>query len=161
MNARTLIVVGSIVLLALIQIGGWAQTKYVPKENEEIYGTWINNQDKGDLFHPQKVILTAGKVVMYFKISDTDPSADGDMTWQIGSKWTDSEGNVWYKTFGTHLAGMFKGYNWQELDEISKSGTVWESELNPIGKTDFDSDNYPPKIYPESFHYRILYRSAN
>ena len=34
MKGRMLIVGASTVLLALIQIGAWAQSKYVPKENE-------------------------------------------------------------------------------------------------------------------------------
>jgi len=57
----------------------YAQTtnlgKYIPKPNEELYGTWTNGQNGGDLKHPQKVVITPEGCIAstYSKISDSDP----------------------------------------------------------------------------------------
>ena len=101
----------------------------------------------------------------------------------IDSKWTDSEGNVWYKTFGENSSGIYSGDHWQELDKISKSG-VWERELttlepecaatcwrqkqsNAAYPLVYDPTYYPTKVDPKdttySFlhNYRILYRTGD
>ena len=95
MKTRMLIVGASIVLLVLIQIGGWAQTKYVPKENEELYGTWINQGTPRKFSYIPKQLLLPNAFGNYSKVSDSNPFEEG--TFEIVSKWTDSEGNVWFK----------------------------------------------------------------
>ena len=159
MKARAMILT-AVTALALMATGASGQTKYVPKPDEELYGTWTNEQNTGDLYHPQKLIVSSNKITMYYRISDRTPTVDGDMTWKIDSKWTDSDGNVWYKTYGTHTAGIYKGYSWQELDKVSKSGKVWERALSPLGNVGFDPAYYPTSIDPRATYYRILYRSA-
>jgi len=157
---RILIIGASIVLLALIQSGGWSQTKYVPKENEELYATWINERNpKGDMDHPQKDVSAPGRYELYYSIADSEPFETG--TVEIEAKWTDSEGNIWYKAFGTVSSGSYKGYRYQTLAKISKSGTVREEQVNPIGMADFSPDNYPTEIDSKSSQYSIMYRSAS
>jgi len=43
----------------------------------------------------------------------------------IDSKWTDSEGNIWYTVFGIGT-GFWEGHKSQELYKLSKSATVME-----------------------------------
>jgi len=109
---------------------------------------------------PQKAVITAGRYEFYHGISDTAPYQTG--TVEIQAKWTDSEGNIWYKTFDTVTGGIWKGIRSQGLYKLSKSGTVLEKQFNRIGGGDFGPNNYPPKIDPKSdYPYTILYRSAN
>ena len=54
MKAKKMLLIVSAVLLALTQVGGWAQGKYVPKADEELFGTWTNGQNAGGIFQPQK-----------------------------------------------------------------------------------------------------------
>src|SRR5208283_230530 len=100
-------------LLALSILGGCATGEYIPKPNEELYGTWINEQNGGNIFLPQGVVFTADGYKLYCSLSDSNPCEVGT-SW-IDSKWTDSEGNIWYRTFGTNTAGVYKGDSWQEL----------------------------------------------
>jgi hypothetical protein len=144
------------VLLLLFVFGSFCfGQNYVPSPNEELYGTWTNEQNSGDIYHPQKMVVTPDRYTLYYKISDSVPCMDN--TWRIVSKWTDSEGNVWYKIFGGGI-GNWEGHNWLELDKLSKSGTVWERALSPV--RDFDPRFYPREIDPNHPYYRILYRAG-
>jgi hypothetical protein len=146
------------VAVILIVAGGCAPGKYVAKQNEQLYGTWTNQQNVGGVLSPQKAVVTVDGNKLYSKISDSVPSEEN--TFQIDSKWTDSEGNIWYKIFGTVTMGAYKGARWQELEKLSKSGTVWERALNALGASgEFNPQNYPPRIDPKYFEYRILYRA--
>jgi hypothetical protein len=146
----------AVMLLSMIPLGANAQDKYVPKENEELYGTWTNEQNGKGFFNPQKEIVSPGELKMYHDISDPVPYAESTMG--IESKWTDSEGNIWYKTFGTDTAGPNKGDRWQELDKFSKSGKVWERVFSLLGTAEFKSSYFPIKIDPKAQYYGILYR---
>jgi hypothetical protein len=120
-----------VIAVILIMVAGCAPGKYVAKQNEQLFGTWTNEQNVGSVYDPQKVVIAIDGYKLYSKISDSVPSEEN--TWQIDSKWTDSEGNIWYKTFGTVTMGTYKGARWQELEKLSKSGTVWERALNALG----------------------------
>ena len=159
MKARTLVAI--VLFAALVQVGAWAQGKYAPKPDEDLYGTWINEQyPKNDIFHPQKVVNAADRYEVYLGIADSVSSESAKV--EIDAKWTDSEGNAWYKTFATITAGIFKGNRWQAINKLSKSGTVWERQLNPIYTEDFSPNKYPTTIDPkDSGNYRILYRAEN
>jgi len=41
MKTKLFVLILTVVLGATAQVSGWAQAKYQPKQNEEIYGTWI------------------------------------------------------------------------------------------------------------------------
>ncbi len=160
MKTRLLVIGLTVVSLLIVQVRGWTQSRYMPKENEEIYGTWTNEEyPTDDIFHPQKVVMAADRYEAYLGISDPVPSEKSKVT--IESKWTDSKGNLWYKTFATITAGIYKGNRWQAINKLSKSGTVWERQLNPIFMEDFSPDKYPTAIDPkDAGSYRILYRAA-
>ena len=142
------------ILFSLIAFGANAQDKYVPKSNEELYGTWINDKsiNADDI---QKQVSTPQGNKEYFKASDTVPVFDQEQ--QIYAKWTDSEGNTWYKIFGTNKAGAYKGTKWQRLYTLSESATVCEYVYTIVGE--FSANSYPTKIDAGELHYRIFYRA--
>ncbi len=139
------------VSLTMALLAGCGPGKYVAKANEEIYGTWTN-----DKATPQKIVSTSAGWKQYSYISDTVPLLEG--TGGIESKWTDSDGNIWYKTSSAITSETMKGDKSQELDKLSKSGTVWESVW--IWVREFGPGNYPPKIDPKDANYRIYYRAG-
>jgi len=163
MKTCVMMVCSSLALLMLILVGGWAQAKYVPKPNEEIYGTWVNEETSASHFqalHFHKIVITADGSKDYLDVSDSVPVMDftaGAVAGWIDSKWTDSEGNIWYKQFFEITNGRYKGNKMQELDKLSKFGTIWESQVSYV--TEFNANNYPTKIDPMSFTYSIFYRA--
>ncbi len=155
MKAQTAFLCSLIALLALVQVGGWAQEKYQPKDNEEIYGTWVN--DKGsNPYGIQKEIITVTGWKEYLNVSDSVPVDQGGR-W-IDSKWTDSEGNIYYKSFGTITTGPYKGYKWKALNKLSKSATFQESVV-VVGYGEFDSMQYPSNVDPKDSSYKTYYRA--
>jgi hypothetical protein len=148
-----------IVLLALVLLGGCG-----PNANEEVCGTWINDKVSGDVAHPQKFIETSVGYMrlgykLYSGVSDSGPSEIG--TEKIDSKWTDSEGNIWYKTLGTVTAGQYKGTKFQCLYKISKSATVCEFVYRPIGMGEFNPSQFPKNIPSNNGFdvYEIMFRA--
>ena len=154
MKTERLLSLVPIVLLASILLGGCASGKYVPTANEQLYGTWINEKSINQ-FHVQKAICTSDGWKEYYNISDTFPLNEG--TREIVSKWVDDNGNIWYKTFSTITFGKNTGLKGQELNKLSKSCTVWESVVEPVGE--FNSSSFPKKIDPNNWTYNILYRA--
>ena len=122
---------------------------YVPKANEEIYGTWINMAYTGTGQYVQKFVLYDwGYWEGYDKAASTLPSTYPG-TYILVDKWTDSEGNIWYKEYVRERHGMNPHF---ELDKISKDGTVWEYVFgyNDFPKADTMNSKNP--------YYRIYYR---
>jgi hypothetical protein len=157
MKTRTLLFVASVILLFMIARGATAQDKYVPKADEELYGTWTSKQNVEDYFHPQKSVNTADGYKNYSKVSDSVSFEEG--TEQIDTKWTDTEGNIWYKTFSTVTTGVYKGYRFQSLVKISKSGTISESVSISIAHQDFKPTYYPTEIDSNDSTYKIMFRA--
>lgn len=157
MKGRMRFPIAALLLLSIIQVGGWAQENVVQKGDEELYGTWVNEKNSADVFHGQKVVVTAAGMEIHGKASDPAPGMV--VSWDMTSKWTDSEGNVWYKTFGTSISGAYKGANWQALEKISRSGTVWERAANYLDLGRFNPAFYPKTIDPNGAYYRVLYRT--
>lgn len=159
MNPGKMFLISS-VLLFIISLGVIAQDKYIPKENEELYGTWTNEQYSGLVSsQPQKMVVTADGYKWYAMISDSVPYEEGTM--QIDSKWTDEEGNIWYRTFVTVKTGTWKEWKSQMLVELSKSATVWECTwvlFSPAAE--FDPAYYPKKINRSVWSHNIRYRTA-
>ena len=74
----------------------------------------------------------------------------GKGSYVLVEKWTDSEGNIWYKMhvwYGPIFEGHPGSY---ELDKFSESGKVWES-------LSF-KDAFPSEIDKSIYKYNILYR---
>ena len=157
MKARMLIIGASIVLLSVFLLADWNPGEYVPKENEEVYGTWVNKDNHGYYFSPQKQIITANGYKKFYKISDPAPFEEG--TRLIYSKWTDAESNIWYKAYGTVTTGTYKGYNYQVIGKLSKGATVYEFCFTGLGTTtQFDTIYFPTKVSPSGSNYVILHR---
>jgi len=143
-----LISVGLALLVSAVVV---TQDKYIAKPDEAIYGTWTNKD-----MHPPKTVDYAGGWRDCLAIADSTPTA-GEGTEQIMSKRTDADGTIWYETFCTATAGQFKGYKWQRLNKVSKSGTVREFvTVAPV--SDFDPKNFPASVDPSNTSYRIYYR---
>jgi hypothetical protein len=75
---------------------------------------------------------------------------------RIDDKWTDSDGNIWYKSFITIAKGSWKGYKFQDLQKISQFGTVQEIVFISVGE--LDPKLYPTEIDPKNDNYQIFYR---
>ncbi|MGA2765875.1 MAG: hypothetical protein ABSG17_21215 [Spirochaetia bacterium] len=157
MKTRMMILAVLLSFLTLIMLGSCGPGKYVPKANEEIYGTWTNEKYgimNAKIYSPQKEIIDASGYTAYQSTSDHNPSAKGPET--IVSKWTDSEGNIWYKTLATGSNGE-QVFTRQALEKLSKFATVrecmysWLPKLNP--------DSYPKDIDPVEPEYKIYYRT--
>ena len=91
----------------------------------------------------QKIVNFPGRF-QFFYSADTE-TAMVTASSLITDKWTDSEGNIWYKVMWV----MFdqKGY---ELDKISNSGKTREYV--------YSYSKYPTKIDPENATYHIYHR---
>jgi hypothetical protein len=142
-----------IALLVLLMLGSCAPAKYVPKANEELYGTWINEKAAR-----QKMVVTSDGWKQYLLLSDPTPVSAG--TEEIISKWKDSEGNVWYKTIILHTEGVVMGNHYTLLNKLSKSATVWESVWSYVDNQDLKNPTYPNNIDPQNPNYGIYYRAG-
>ncbi len=151
MDARKLISGVILPLAVLLLIASCAKKPYAAKEDEEIYGTWVNTDYGTTEFHiPEKIINNPdGTLEIYGGMAD---SAHSTGVYTIIDKWTDSEGNVFYKTrrrWGEETYGKKLAY---ELHKISNLGLTWESV--------FSMDKYPTEkdIVPNHPRYAIYYR---
>lgn len=113
---------------------------------EEYCGSWINKEYDADPGKTAMFILTPdGKYASYLKESDTEPFSTGTIT--IKEKWTDSEGNIWYKvTFSPDIFPVTR----DGLMKLSNSGKTLESV--------FSRGQAPTEIDVNSPNYRIRYR---
>ena len=140
MKARMPIVSASLVLFALIQVGGWAQSKYVPRENEEIFGRWKDEK----VPTMQTVIDSVGFKVYY---GETNTVELNEATLDMEKKWTDADGNVWYKTLGVFVGeSPYAGTKFQALYKVFKSKTELECWVNTVNG--YDPKNYPAESAP-------------
>ena len=113
---------------------------YLPKNNEEFYGTWVNTEY---YLVAQKVVINPDGTWGWAMQANDEPGKK--FTYELKEKWTDSEGNIWYKLRLESHRG--KDY---VLVKISNSGNTRE--------TVWDSNEYPTKIDPQKGNYRIYYR---
>ena len=135
-----------------IPAGGFGDGQCTMGSNEELYGTWT--KVRGDF---GKIISLPGRLEQY--TSATDPEPYQEITTQIVSKWTDSEGNIWHKSRSDVVSGGLKGTRFQELDKISESGKKWEFMF--VGVFSFRDDLFPKEINTKVSNYWCYYRSEN
>jgi hypothetical protein len=83
-------------LLAFNRSQSYASDKktYVAKENEELYGTWVNEDYNSNSKYAIFEWKADGTFIVYRKTTEDLPWEDG--TYTITDKWTDSNGDVWY-----------------------------------------------------------------
>jgi uncharacterized lipoprotein YehR (DUF1307 family) len=157
MKAKRMLFYVLFALLVVLMLAGCASGKYVPKPNEELYGTWINEK-----MSPQKLVNTPDGWKQYLHVSDSTPFYEG--TRGITRKWTDSEGNIWYETFSTFTsgAGDYNGKSFTVLEKLSKSATVLESVWTmATSDQELKTPTYPSKIDPKDSEYSIYYRAGD
>jgi hypothetical protein len=157
-------ILGTLVcLLILVLLGSCAPGKYTLKANEELYGTWINKSYSGefgppDKVHPQKEVIDSNGYHVFRFVDDAAQFFEGAET--ITSKWTDSEGNIWYKTYESAWSNINEGKSEVPhfLYKLSKSATVRES-VHAIRDT-YTPSAFPTKIEPNDSSYLVYTRAA-
>jgi hypothetical protein len=156
---KTRILITSVILIftVLVFIGNYAigEDEYVLTENEEIYSTWVNTSYRPGTgegsywaWKPQKIIYKPdGTIESYSAARDI---AHFTGKYNIIAKWTDSEGNIFYKIitkWGDKTYGQTTLY---EFQMISNSGLTWEYITS--------LDDYATEIDPNHPDYHIYYR---
>ena len=119
---------------------------YDPSEKEEIYGTWINPEyGEMESYRPQKLIMNPDGTWKRFR-SRHDLSTPYIGTFTLTDKWTDSDGNIWYKQIWKYktIETIY------EIVRISNSGKTLEHIWS---KYDF-----PKGITADHPNYRIFFR---
>jgi len=154
MKGHLLFFTAAVVLLPLINVAGWAQEKYIPKADEELYGTWANEKT----FPPRTDINPGGTFSDYYPVSNPKPFRGG--TTEIVKTWTGSDNSVYYYLLNTFTSGVYKGTRVQLLDKVSGSGKVLETVWR-MGMTTFDAERMPTEIDPKDQNYQIFTRSGN
>jgi len=153
MNVRTLLLCLAVAAVGLLVLASCASAKYIAKPNEEIYRTWTNEK-----ISAQKFVIGPDGGKAYLKLTDTTPFFETGG--EIVSKWTDSEGNVWYKVLGIRTKGSYSGVRFKELDKVSKSGSVLESMWPaPTSDKEMKNPRYPARIDPKDPNYAIYYKA--
>jgi len=149
MKSRIFVSILILVLAVLVISEGYATEKKVSKKDYRfVSGTWINEEYNSYAFCARYELYRDGKWDGYNRISDTGKKYIGHYV--IVDKWTDSEGNIWYKM---HVweGPIFEGHPGSyELDKFSESGKVWE----------YRADHYafPTEIDKNHPKYHIYYR---
>ena len=120
---------------------------YVPKDNEELYGTWVNMDYK--TADPSQKLTYKSDGTIYSSIYAESRMLLWKTKFQITAKWKDSEGNIWYKGHWVVVDTGEEGYS---LYKISNSGKTCEYI--------FAHNECPTKVDTEHRNYRIYYRKA-
>lgn len=139
MKTRTLTLILILIMAVFVLLAGGSK-------KEEYYGTWVNTDYDRTTFRLGKLIHNRdGTKIKYVSASDTEPYLTATFT--IEDKWTDSEGNIWYKILFTRTEQIISYF---ELTKISDNGTTLELVFSII--------DYPTEIDPNYEGYRIYYR---
>lgn len=135
MRKCTLLFGAVLLFLLLIQVGVWAQERYVPKDNEELYGTWIDDAATGRAY---KWVFNPEVMLEYWK------NYEPPYVEQRYVKWVDDEGNAYYQ-----LTARVSFQPWKEksvfetllwLIRIDASGSTCRAVLSETKMpTDFES----------------------
>ncbi len=144
MKSRTLLSILVLVLALLIIAGSCATGKkaYVAKNDEVLYGTWINPEYDEESFPAKIVIKPDGTWDEYAMSKSNRPFGVAEYT--ITDKWTDSEGTIWYKIIHTFFdEKSVKDFDtYYFLLKIDKTGNVYKALLSSTDyPTEFDPDN--------------------
>jgi hypothetical protein len=129
----------SIVIVAfatLVIAGEWG---YFAKNQEELYGTWVNLKYVGSI--PKKIIYkSVGTFICFKEVNSKVPCYGG--RYLITGKWSDSKGNIFYKS---NWVGDW-GEEAYQITKISDSGKTLEFVLG--------YDEPPKNIDAHSVWYR-------
>ena len=144
MRIRTLIYASTLVFVVVLARCATSNKTYKKAFKEEVVGTWINPDYENWGDHWAKVVIKPdGMYEAYPNAQDTD-FAFGKIT--ITDRWTDSEGNIYYKL----IHDPFVDEKVYELWKLSNSRTVCELVWDVL--------EYPTDINPDDSGYQIYYR---
>ena len=132
------------VILILVAFSGTVfsgEKEYKATEKEELFGTWVNKDYSGR--PPQKVIIKLGGSELF--PNGNEKEAQWKTEQIISHKWTDSEGNIWYKS-----KYKMPGDSGFQLLKVSNSGQTLEYIFQPI--------EHPKELDINNDNYRIYYR---
>lgn len=146
MSISRIYLLALLMVLCLGALPSVAQDKYVRNANEEIYGTWVNEE----MFPAKMVKLTDGSYEDYYPASAGTPFRGGKQ--EIIRKWTDSDGNVFYETVDTFTFGSIKGIKTYNLWKVSNGRAVMEMNWS-------EGAQFPKEIDPKGYNYFIFHRS--
>ena len=158
MKAGRIFLLTGAALTMLVAAGIFAQDRQVSKANEELSGTWTNEKSI-NTFHIQKMIIAADQLKEYHEVSDASPYVEA--TQQIDGRWSDSEGELWYKISGRIKTGPWGGRNYKALLKLTVSASVLEMVVS-ANDGDSASFDYPAKIEKYSAYnggYRLFHRA--
>ena len=116
--------------------GEWG---YFAKDQEELYGTWVNMKYGSCI--PQKIIYKPVGTFNCFRDANSKVPDDGGR-YLVTGKWSDSEGNIFYKS---NWVGDW-GEEAYQITKISSSGNTLEFMLG--------YDEPPKNIDPANIWYR-------
>ena len=151
MKTRLLtIAINIFLLLAFAPNSSYASDEkaYVAKENEELYGTWVNEDYNGSRRYAKFEFKADGTFTAYLKTTDEIPYMEG--TYIITDKWTESSRDICYKMTWKYVWFPESGYL---LKCISNSGSAMET-ANSF--SDYPSQIDRTESYPTyiGIHYR-------
>lgn len=120
-----------------------ATKPYIVTENEQLYGTWVN-EEYADLGLVRKkckdvkfVIVPEGKFFIYSAITDQQPRYEARISYK--EKWTDNQGNVYYKAEYTSRwyhydehPDFYPKCHWYVVFRINAAGDMLESVWNQV-----------------------------
>ena len=134
----TLALILIVTLLAFTTDSIAGERGYFAKDNEELYGTWINMDYSGS--PPQIIFFNPDGTGAHSYSVKVDPAYKSK--YLVTGKWTDQKGNIMYKT---HWVGNWKAEGYS-LIKISNSGTTLELV--------FDQNESPKEIDSDHVFYR-------
>jgi len=101
---------------------------YIPANTEELEGTWINQNDPWGNTEQKLIYTWWGYFEVYTFKDDEKPSGRGTST--IVDKWTDNEGNIWYKEF--YRGDWSSRTVYFRLIKLSNNASKWESVQSTV-----------------------------
>ena len=163
MKASSFVSVLILVLAVMVISEGCATKKRMVKDSEELYGTWINEEYKGSTPPFGKNVYNPDGTMEFFRTeaapweTDIEVSEGGwiggdSYTYTIEDKWTDSDGNVWYKVKAVE-GGHEHGQTFHLLMKISDSNRVLEYMVGRVGYHE-DIDYTVTSSYTRRIYYR-------
>ncbi len=154
MKIRTFVSILILVLAVLIITGSCATGKkaYVAKEDEELYGTWVNTDYDVEPKAPKLVLKPDGTYNIYSMSNSDRIVSRGDFT--IRDKWTDADGNIWYRY-------VYTNYDAKSITDTKPLYAL--AKIDPTGNTlerVFSGIDYPHELGPDliQYTYEIHYR---
>ena len=150
MKVRTHVLILILISVVLIISEGYANDKITKRDYRFISGIWAN-EDYNEIHHwrAEIIIEPDGTYTEYTKTSNLKPNKPGKIV--LTEKWTDSEGNSWYK-YEDYAGAYFEGkkVSHYAVMKINKSRTIREMWM-------FNTD-YPTELIPDGPNYNIHYR---